>query len=217
MYTDKDAGDFFDRFSEAFDTLYDEQRSPFMRWVDRKYRSDMFIRFSRTFEAFGDLQGKTVLDIGCGSGPFLLEALKRGAGSVTGIDPAPGMLELVKHRLAGAEYSGKFKLINSLFPAEGIEKHDHAIVMGVMDYVNDPGAFINALRPLVSVSVAVSFPSKHWFRTPLRKFRYKLRRCPLFFYDEQEIRELFTNAGFGSVDIYPIPGAGMDFHMVAKP
>ena len=66
MYTDKDAGEFFDRFSEAFDTLYDEQRSPFMRWVDKKYRSDMFIRFSRTFEAFGVLEGKTVLLIGAG-------------------------------------------------------------------------------------------------------------------------------------------------------
>lgn len=39
------------------------------------------------------LQGKTVLDAGCGSGRYILHALRRGAARVTGVDLSPEMLE----------------------------------------------------------------------------------------------------------------------------
>ena len=42
--------------------------------------------------------------------------------------------------------------------------------------------FWQKLKPLVRRSAALSFPSIHWFRTPLRKIRYRLRNCPLYFY-----------------------------------
>ena len=73
------AGAFFDRFAETFDTFYEGKRSRWMQCIDGTFRQDVFLRFSRTFEQFGDLRGKTVLDIGCGSGIYVLEALRRGA------------------------------------------------------------------------------------------------------------------------------------------
>src|SRR5688572_18388040 len=90
-----DAARFFDRFAEKFDTLYDGRRGPLLRWLDRRFRSDMFVRYALTFEAFGDLKGAEVLDVGCGSGPYVVEAFQRGAARVTAVDPAEGMLELV--------------------------------------------------------------------------------------------------------------------------
>lgn len=39
------------------------------------------------------LQGRTVLDAGCGSGRYILHALRRGAASITGVDLSPEMLE----------------------------------------------------------------------------------------------------------------------------
>ena len=62
-----DRGDYFDHASAIFDTFYDDQRGASMRWVDRHFRSDMFVRFDWTFREIGDAAGKTVLDIGCGS------------------------------------------------------------------------------------------------------------------------------------------------------
>ena len=94
------SGQFFDSFAVKFDTFYDEQRGPIMRWIDRKFRSDIFIRFEFSFERLAALKGMSVLDIGCGSGPYLLEAVTRDATQVTGIDPARKMLELAKQRLA---------------------------------------------------------------------------------------------------------------------
>jgi len=104
-----------------------------------------------------------------------------------------------------------------LFPQVCPTPHDHVIVMGVMDYVEDPVGFLKALRPLVKVSAAISFPSRHWFRTPVRKVRYALRNCPVYFYTRNEIECMARTAGFSSVVINKIPGAGMDYHVWLRP
>jgi 2-polyprenyl-3-methyl-5-hydroxy-6-metoxy-1,4-benzoquinol methylase len=216
MDSEHHAAKFFDSFAEVFDTIYDEKRNVFMRWVDCRFRSDMFIRFALTFEALGDLSEKSVLDIGCGSGPYVLEALNRGARHVTAVDPAPNMLTLVRKRMERAGLVDRCSVVEGLFPRVDVAPHDHAMVMGVMDYVADAKAFLNALPPLVKISAVVSFPSKHWFRTPFRKYRYRLRSCPVFFYDEHQIRTICSTAGFGSIEIHKIPGAGMDYHVCLK-
>ena len=59
----------------------------------------MFVRMELTLDFLGDLSGKSVLDIGCGSGIYMEMALKRGASHVTGIDPAEGMLRLARERV----------------------------------------------------------------------------------------------------------------------
>jgi len=212
-----DAAIFFDAFAERFDTFYDGKRNPVMRRIDQAFRADMFIRFERTFAVFGDLKEKAVLDLGCGSGPYVLEAFRRGAQAVTALDPAASMLALVRQRLAGTAYADRCTYVEGAFPNVQAPPHDHVIVMGVMDYIADPAAFLQALRPLVRVSAAISFPSKHWFRTPLRKVRYRLRNCPVYFYDEPGIRKLCTSAGFSDVSIYKIPGSGLDYHVCLKP
>ena len=70
-------GEYFDKASVIFDTFYDDQRSPLMRWVDHHFRRDIYERFERTFVAITPLDGKTVLDVGCGSGPFAVECARR--------------------------------------------------------------------------------------------------------------------------------------------
>ena len=135
---------------------------------------------------------------------------------MTAVDPAPGMLALTRERVARAGFSGRCEAIGGAFPMVSLRSHDHAIVMGVMDYIEDAAGFLAALRPLVQRSAAISFPSKHWLRTPIRKLRYRVRRCPVYFYDEAEIRRLVSQAGFSGIDISKIPGAGMDFHVCLR-
>lgn len=215
--TSSDAARFFDGFAAQFDTLYDDKRGPFMRWFDRRFRSDMFARFALTFEAMGDLSGKSVLDVGCGSGPYVIEAFRRGAARVTALDPAPGMLELTRARLGGTPYEDKCDLVLGLFPGPKLEPHDFALAMGVLDYVEDAEAFLRELKPLVRGLAAISFPSTHWLRTPVRAVRYKLRRCPLYFYDEWKIETLARRAGWTDISINKIEGAGLDFHVCLRP
>ena len=217
MTESKKAAAFFDGFAEVFDTLYEGKRSRWMQWLDRTFRSDIYIRFDRTFRAFGDLNGKTVLDIGCGSGVYAVEALRRGAQHVVAFDPAQGMLDLVRQRLQKSGVEGRCELVLGTFPDASLKPADHVIVMGVMDYIEDAEGFLRSLRPLVRQSAAVSFPSRHWLRTPLRSVRYRLRKCPVYFYSEKQVKDLGQRVGFGSVEVYKIPGAGMDYHVVLRP
>ncbi len=211
------AAEFFDEFAERFDTFYEGRRNRFMQWFDRRFRSDMYIRFQRTFEQFGDLRGKTVVDIGCGSGVYVIEALRRGAARVVAIDPAAAMLALLRRRLETAGLSQRCELIQGAFPDVLPPVCDYAIVMGVMDYVAEPAAFLAALRSVTAILAAVSFPSRHWLRTPLRRLRYWLRRCPVYFYQETQIRALAQQAGFSVCQVHKIPGAGLDFHVCLRP
>ena len=218
MQHEPNAATFFNGFAETFDTIYDQKRNLFMRWVDCSFRSDMFIRYAMTFEALGRIKNSTILDVGCGSGPYIVEAFKRGAARVTGIDPAPNMLGLVRERLRqNGLWKDRCELLEGIFPGVLVQPHEYAIVMGVMDYVPDALAFLTALKPVVTQLAVLSFPSEHWFRTPFRKIRYRLRRCPVYFYDEARIRRLCSTAGFTDVQIRKIPGAGMDFHVCLKP
>lgn len=207
------AAKFFDGFAPAFDTLYDKKRGAFMRWVDENYRSDMFVRFQMSFERLGDLRGKTLADIGCGSGPYVIETLRRGAAHVVAVDPAPGMLKLLRERLSSVGSGQNCTIVQGSLPETSIPLCDHAIIMGVLDYVDDPRAFLRALRNSIRASAVLSFPSKHWFRTPFRKFRYWVRSCPVYFYDGNQIEKLCRECGFSDVRVHKIPGAGMDYHV----
>jgi 2-polyprenyl-3-methyl-5-hydroxy-6-metoxy-1,4-benzoquinol methylase len=212
------SGEFFDSFARDFDTLYDGKRNLLMRWIDRRFRSDMFERFDRTFSLLGDLAGKSVLDVGCGSGPYVEEALRRGAVKVTGIDAAASMLELTRKRVARRAPDTQVTLLEGYFPAVTPDSpHDVGIVMGVMDYVEDAPTFLARLRESVRLGAALSFPSVHWFRSPVRRVRYKLRRCPLFLYPVADVRDALRSSGTTRYRIDKIPGAGMDFVVWLEP
>jgi cyclopropane fatty-acyl-phospholipid synthase-like methyltransferase len=207
---------YFDEAAAVFDTFYDDQRSPFMRWVDHHFRRDMYERFERTFMALAPLDGKTVLDIGCGSGPYAVECARRAAARVVGLDAAESMLALARQRAAKMGLTERCTFITGRFPDMAPNQvFDHTIVMGVMDYVPDPLGFLRALAGCTRQSAVISFPSFHWFRGPLRIIRYKLKRCPLWLYQRDQIAGLLQSAGFASFQIDKIAGAGMDYVAVA--
>lgn len=215
--TTTNASKFFDKFAVTFDTFYDGKRNKIMQWIDKVFRKDMFLRFKYTFDFLSDLENCTVIDIGCGSGIYLLEALNRNAAHVTGLDPANGMLQLSEAHLTNQEYKNKFTLIESLFPSENVGTYDYAIIMGVLDYIENPVQFLSEVKKIITKATCISFPSKHWFRTPIRNFRYKLRNCPVYFYNETQINTLAKTTGFSKVIIKKIPGAGMDYHVTLFP
>lgn len=184
------------------------------RWFDHRRRRELFTRFALSFERLGDLTGQRGLDIGCGSGPYSAEALRRGAAHVVGIDPAPGMLEMARARVEGLGLLDRVTLLEGSFPETmPAGAFDFCTIVGVLDYVADPVGFFRALRPILTGRAVVSFPRRHWFLTPLRKIRYRLRSCPMYAYDEQQIRAIAEQAGFRRADVIPIDGIAADYHV----
>lgn len=209
---------YFGGAADRFDSFYDQRRGRLMRYIDRTFRSDMYIRWDLTFSRLSDLTGRTVLDVGCGSGLYSVAAAAHGAVRVLGIDPASGMLEIARRRAREAGLADRCEFRIGTFPESApAEVFDAAIVMGVMDYIEEPVHFLAGLKGRVSGGAAVSFPSRHWFRTPVRRFRYRLKKCPVYFYDEDRIGRVVREAGFSGAEIEKIAGWGMDFFAWLKP
>src|SRR4028118_513042 len=82
----------FERDAQSFDAIYRLERSPFWRLVNTTLRKAVFERYAITFERAGDVTGKDVLDVGCGSGVYSVDFARRGARRVVGRDFSPNLL-----------------------------------------------------------------------------------------------------------------------------
>lgn len=213
---------FFSKFAVTWDALYGGRRSLLWRLIDHTFRRDIYERYEITFDRLGrNVAGRSVLDVGCGSGIYCLEAARRGAARVVGIDAAENMIALARTRAAALGYAGVCEFARASFPPDEPvpvlqRPFDFAIVMGVMDYVPDAVTFLKALRPLVTGFAVLSFPGRHWLREPLRRYRYKLLgRCAVYGYDEEAVRGACAPAGFPRVEIARLDHSGICYIVTA--
>jgi 2-polyprenyl-3-methyl-5-hydroxy-6-metoxy-1,4-benzoquinol methylase len=206
--------DYFSRSAVSFDSLYaEEDMNPFWRWVNQRFRRDIYERFLRTMEHVRRNKVRSVLDVGCGSGRYAIAFHEQGVQRVTGVDIAPDMIELFRlytQPLAG--HGTEFEAVcGDFMEYQPEESFELVVAMGFFDYVEDPGPVLAKMRSLASHSVIASFPSISPIRTPIRKVRYAIKRCPVYFYERDRIAALSESAGFTSHVIDKVPGAGMDY------
>ncbi len=200
---------YFDRAANDFDAIYGG-KGLFGEWIDRHWRRDMYERYRLTFEACGKIAEKTVLDIGCGGGRYSVEFAKRGASQVVGLDFAPSMVTLAQQHAAEHGVEDRCTFITRDFShVDFAQRFDICVAIGVLDYVAQPRLFLEKMRSLASERLVMSFPSKSPIRTPIRKARYWLKRCPVYFYDRAAIERLVS--GLGQYQVTKIAGQGMDY------
>jgi 2-polyprenyl-3-methyl-5-hydroxy-6-metoxy-1,4-benzoquinol methylase len=141
---------FWNTIAEEFDSIYTgANKSGASRFLDRFFRQDIYQRFDWVMEKSGDVRGKTICDIGCGSGRFVTEFAKRGAAHVTGVDVAPDMLKLAKGLVDrdGVEDKCDFEL-NDVLNWKTDQKFDVAIAIGFWDYIQNPPERLRLIRNL---------------------------------------------------------------------
>lgn len=202
----------FDRTAKKFDEFYAEKKTPLKRFLDRHFHSDIFKRFELTFQHSEPIQDKTVLDVGCGSGLYCIEFARRGARRVVGIDFAPKMLELARESARRWQVNDRCQFIQGDFLAHQFqEQFDYTVAMGVFDYLREPVIFLQRMGKVTRNKILISVPPVHWYRTPIRKFRYIFKRAPVFLYTSAKLKKILCQAGFTKFEIIKIPGAGMDF------
>lgn len=214
---------FFSGFAEQWDSLYGGRRNAFWRAFDHAFRRDIYERYELTFERLGmDLSGASVLDIGCGSGVYCVEAARRGASRVVGVDIAEDMVALARERAVTEPRGDICEFVVSAFPPVSAlpvfaDRYDFVVVMGVMDYVADAARFLAALRPLVRRYAVLSFPGRHWLRGPLRRYRYRmLGRCEVHNYGQRPLVEVCTRAGFRTVSVNRLDHSGICYFVTAQ-
>lgn len=115
----------------------------------------------------GDVQGKRILDAGCGSGPLAAELVARGA-DVTGFDGSPAMIDLARRRLGGTVPLTVHDLAEPL-PYED-ESYDVVVASLVLHYLEDwdgPLAELRrVLRPGGRLVASVNHPFAQVLNAP---------------------------------------------------
>jgi tRNA (mo5U34)-methyltransferase len=113
------------------------------------YPADKFARFSSIFPA--DLTGKSVLDIGCNAGFYSVEALRRGASRVVGIDSDDRYLEQARLATDALGFTGvEFRNLSVYDVAALGEKFDLVIFMGVLYHLRHPLLALDLIREHVA-------------------------------------------------------------------
>lgn len=103
------------------------------------------------------LNGRRVLDIGCGGG-LLSEAMAERGARVTGIDLSDGALKVAKLHLKESGRQVDYRLVSAeALAAESPGAFDTVVCMEMLEHVPDPGSVIRACATLVKPGGAVLF------------------------------------------------------------
>ena len=208
----------FERDAQSFDAIYRLERSPFWRWVNTTFRKAVFERYTITFEQAGDVTGKKILDVGCGSGVYSVDFARRGARRVVGIDLSTNMLELARQEAEQHRVADRCEFIQADFLELDLEdRFDISIAMGVFDYVPDQVTFLRKMVALTTGKVIVAFPSHSLLREPARRLRYKLAgKGDIYLYSQDDVERIAREAGLRDKEIIRIPSSGGVFVLVGK-
>ena len=208
----------FEQDAKSFDAIYRLERSPFWRWVNMTFRKAVFERFNITFEQAGDVTGKEILDVGCGSGVYAVDFAQRGARRVVGVDLAGNMLELARQEAERHQVADRCEFIQADFLELDLkDTFDISIAMGVFDYIPDQVTFLRKMVALTTEKVIVAFPGHSLLREPARRLRYKLAgKGDIYLYSQDNVERIAREAGLPDKEIIHIPSSGGVFVLVGR-
>lgn len=194
-------GRHFNGEAVRFDAIYRQDKPGLQRCIDALFRGVIHQRFGMALDWCGDVTGKRVLDAGCGSGRYCVELARRGA-DVTGIDLAGSMVEMSRQAAQEAEIEDRCRFeVADLFGWCAPHHFDISLGIGFFDYIADPAHMLARMRAVTGGRGIFSFPIRWRLRTPTRWLRLRLRRCPVFFYDQPQVEGLLAEAGWEDVQI----------------
>jgi SAM-dependent methyltransferase len=149
----------------------------------------------------GAVDGRRMLDLGCGVGAYAIELAARGA-RVTAVDVSPSMLAYGRQRAAEAGVSGRVEFVESdglpWLAAAGPEM-DIALAIGVFDYVDDPARWLAAFGRRSRTLIA-NFPRPSAFQSVVN-WRYRQIGVSARVYSLEHVRGWLAAAGYDAVRV----------------
>jgi SAM-dependent methyltransferase len=181
-----------------FDAIYTGNKSAAGRALDRWFRRDIYQRFDWVMEVSGDVRGKTVCDIGCGSGRFVSEFARRGAAHITGVDVAPQMIKLASELAARDGVADRCDFhVADVLHWDAAQTYDITIAIGFWDYIREPPERLRRIRGLTREKFLSAWPRFWTWRMPVRKVRLEyIEGCPVYFYRKPQVYGMLEDAGF---------------------
>lgn len=198
-----DVKDYFEEIARTFDSYYREEAetsSLIGKIAHAVFRKPaMACRFQATFDFLGDLAGKKILDVGCGSGIYGIEIAKRG-GQSDGIDVSQAMVDLALENAEKAGVSDRcrffLKDLWEFIPGESL--YSAGIAIGLFDYIppEKQKEVLVKILSFVSKEVIATFPKKWVPATLFRKIWFLKKKLDVYFFTKADIRKLTPSPSF---------------------
>ena len=174
-------------------------RSPLHRVINRLFRHKTFQRrlaIVRGFlEAYG-VEGKRVLDLGCGSGEVSLMAGRLGAAAVTGIDLVPEMVATA--RVQAIEEGLHTRVVFRVGDVHSapLPRVDATVIVSVLEYYGEIEEVLAracaATRDLL-ILVDTRGP---WWRRGLRRLLARLKGFRIYYRTPEDFGAVAAQSGF---------------------
>lgn len=119
------------------------------------------VRLKKSLELLGNIENKTVCDLGCGTGVLIPFIIERG-GYYTGIDNCKDMLDFIRINYSKEYQSDKVLLINNDFEnLKTNDAYDFFIGLGFIEYFNAPKDIIKKIYDMMpdGGQLILSFPN----------------------------------------------------------
>jgi 2-polyprenyl-3-methyl-5-hydroxy-6-metoxy-1,4-benzoquinol methylase len=197
----EDIKEYFERKAKEFDELYDNQGSLFQMMVNKIFRKGLYERAYITLKECGDVRGKRILDVGCGSGRISVPLAERGA-VVVGIDYSLSMLNLARNFAKEREIEENIEFKDVDFMSDFNEGlFNITLALGVFDYIQNPIPFLSKMKTLTTEQILASYPARFTPQAPIRKLWLYTRKCPVYFYTKREIDRIYKAIELTSYEI----------------
>ena len=174
---------------------------------DKLLRKAVYTRTAVTLKVIKECGKCTVLDIGSGPGVNSVTWLKNSeAAYLLGIDFAENMNEYARKNAENEGVGARCKFVKGDFLTYNFnDKYDVSAAMGVADYVKEMDVFLKKMDAVSNKAFVVSWPL-NGLRMALRRYRYT---CPVYHYNEADVRRLHEGLNIKSLEIIPMQGGMM--------
>jgi len=149
------------------------------------------------------LDGKSLIDVGAGSGGATVELLRRGAGSAVAVDISDAYQPVAQILLEDAEVADQASFVVGDFVEVNDEVGPADVVFGnrVICCYPDMPAMVDAMTSRAQERLAVSYPRDRWItrlgiRLINRFLRWKKVGFQAYVHPPQEIKDRVEHAGF---------------------
>lgn len=191
LTTDREtARSYFDKLAPEYDRAFRLQgRGPLSALVNRYFRGPTFARRMRLLESLFaqvGLEGRTVLDLGCGSGQVSLLAASMGA-RVHGIDISPRMLSIARDAADHAGYAAAVRFEEGDVATAPLPQSDVVLLVGVVEYYADFAPLVRRAAEAARRTLILAHTNRVAYRMLLRKLLFAVQGASLYFHPMSDV------------------------------
>lgn len=184
------ARDYFDSIAAEYNRAFaKESGSGPSAWVNRFFRGKTFARriahLAGLFKDLG-LGGRTVLDLGCGSGQVSILAAREGA-SVHAVDIAPAMLGIARRAAEAAGVLDRVTFTEGDVAAGTYPACDVVLLVGVVEYYKDHALVITRAASAARSTLVIGHTTRVFYRMLLRRILFAIKGSSLYFHPMSDI------------------------------